>query len=101
MEKGWQTAQKTNQNEGMRRLKLSVCGKGGSGKSTVVSLLSAAAQAKGLRTLVVDSDESNSGLFRMLGFENPGRQNNPCHGSYPEKTHYLTNGDHDENFGRL
>ena len=52
-------------------MKVSVCGKGGSGKSTVVSLLSSAAQAKGLKTLVVDSDESNSGLFRMLGFENP------------------------------
>ena len=52
-------------------MKVSVCGKGGSGKSTVVSLLSSAAQAKGLKTLVIDSDESNSGLFRMLGFEDP------------------------------
>jgi CO dehydrogenase maturation factor len=52
-------------------MKLSVCGKGGSGKSTVVSLLANAAQAKGLSTLVVDSDESNSGLFRMLGFSEP------------------------------
>jgi CO dehydrogenase maturation factor len=52
-------------------MKLSVCGKGGSGKSTLVSLLSAAAQAKGLKTLVIDSDESNAGLFRMLGFRKP------------------------------
>jgi CO dehydrogenase maturation factor len=52
-------------------MKLSVCGKGGSGKSTVVCLLSSAALAKGLKTLVVDSDESNSGLFRMLGFTEP------------------------------
>ena len=52
-------------------MKISVCGKGGSGKSTVVSLLANAAQARGFRTLVVDSDESNSGLFRMLGFANP------------------------------
>jgi CO dehydrogenase nickel-insertion accessory protein CooC1 len=52
-------------------MKLSVCGKGGSGKSTLVSLLSAAVQAKGLKTLVIDSDESNSGLFRMLGFRKP------------------------------
>lgn len=28
-------------------------------------------------------------------------KNNPCHGSYPKKTHDLNNGDHDENFGRL
>jgi CO dehydrogenase maturation factor len=33
--------------------------------------LAIAAQARGLKTLVVDSDESNSGLFRMIGFENP------------------------------
>lgn len=52
-------------------MKLSVCGKGGSGKSTVVSLLSSAAVAKGLKTLVIDSDESNAGLFQMLGFEDP------------------------------
>jgi CO dehydrogenase maturation factor len=52
-------------------LKISVCGKGGSGKSTVVSLLAMAAQGRNLTALVVDSDESNSGLFRMLGFEKP------------------------------
>jgi len=52
-------------------IKISVCGKGGSGKSTLVSLLANAAQARGLTTLVVDSDESNSGLFRMLGFDKP------------------------------
>jgi CO dehydrogenase maturation factor len=52
-------------------MKISVCGKGGSGKSTVVSLLANAAIAKGLKILVVDSDESNSGLFRMLGFTEP------------------------------
>ena len=52
-------------------IKISVCGKGGSGKSTLVSLLAKAAQARGLRTLVVDSDESNSGLYRMLGFDKP------------------------------
>ena len=50
-------------------MKISVCGKGGSGKSTVVSLLAYAAHTRGLTTLVVDSDESNSGLFRMLGFQ--------------------------------
>jgi CO dehydrogenase maturation factor len=53
------------------RMKISVCGKGGSGKSTVVALLANEARAKGYRVLVVDSDESNSGLFRMLGFDHP------------------------------
>lgn len=52
-------------------MKISVCGKGGSGKSTVVTLLAGAAQERGLSVLVVDSDESNSGLFRMLGFQEP------------------------------
>jgi len=52
-------------------MKFSVCGKGGSGKSTVVALLASEARRKGLRVLVVDSDESNSGLFRLLGFPHP------------------------------
>jgi len=52
-------------------MKISVCGKGGSGKSTVATLLAYAAQLKGHSVLMVDSDESNSGLFRMLGFESP------------------------------
>ena len=52
-------------------MKISVCGKGGSGKSTIVALLANEARAKGYRVLVVDSDESNSGLFRMLGFDYP------------------------------
>lgn len=52
-------------------MKISVCGKGGSGKSTLVSLLANCAEATGQKVLVVDSDESNSGLFRMLGFSKP------------------------------
>jgi CO dehydrogenase maturation factor len=52
-------------------MKISVCGKGGSGKSTVVALLAKAAQQRELSVVVVDSDESNSSLFKMLGFEYP------------------------------
>jgi CO dehydrogenase maturation factor len=52
-------------------MKVSVCGKGGSGKSTVVTLLANLTRQRGVKVLVVDSDESNSGLFRMLGFEKP------------------------------
>jgi len=51
--------------------KIAVCGKGGSGKSVVVRLLAGGLQARGQRVLVVDSDESNTGLHRMLGFERP------------------------------
>ena len=54
-------------------MKISVCGKGGSGKSTMVALLANVAQKKGYRVLVVDADESNSGLFRMFGFTSPPR----------------------------
>ena len=50
-------------------MKVSVCGKGGSGKSTIVTLLADEVRARGYRVLVVDSDESNWGLFRMLGFD--------------------------------
>ncbi len=52
-------------------MKISICGKGGSGKSTVVALLANEAQVRGYHVLVVDSDESNSGLFHMLGFDHP------------------------------
>lgn len=52
-------------------MKISVCGKGGSGKSTVVALLANEARKRGYRVLVVDADESNAGLFRLLGFESP------------------------------
>jgi len=52
-------------------MKISVCGKGGSGKSVLTSLLANQALSRALGVLVVDSDESNSGLFKMLGFESP------------------------------
>ena len=49
--------------------KISVCGKGGSGKSVIVTLLANGMQKRGYRVLVVDSDESNPGLYRMLGLK--------------------------------
>jgi CO dehydrogenase maturation factor len=48
--------------------KIAVCGKGGSGKSVMVRLLANGLKRRGWRVLVVDSDESNTGLYRMLGF---------------------------------
>lgn len=50
-------------------MKVSVCGKGGSGKSAIATLLAKAMRERGYVVLVVDSDESNSSLYRMLGFE--------------------------------
>lgn len=49
--------------------KIAVCGKGGSGKSVIVRLLADGLRNRGRRVLVVDSDESNTGLDRMLGFD--------------------------------
>ena len=48
-------------------MKLAVCGKGGSGKSTITALLARSFSSKGYKVLVIDSDESNSGLYRKLG----------------------------------
>ncbi len=52
-------------------MKISVCGKGGSGKSTLTGLIAREAETIGIKVLVVDSDESNSGLYRTLGFKKP------------------------------
>ena len=47
--------------------KVAICGKGGSGKTTVVALLTLALKEAGRRVIVIDADESNPGLGRMLG----------------------------------
>jgi CO dehydrogenase maturation factor len=52
-------------------MKILVCGKGGSGKSTIASLLAKDLKTKGYRVLVVDADESNYGLSVQLGLEDP------------------------------
>ncbi|MCG7849776.1 MAG: AAA family ATPase [ANME-2 cluster archaeon] len=52
-------------------MKILICGKGGSGKSTVSSLLAKSMASRGLNVLVVDTDESNYGLHRQLGMELP------------------------------
>ena len=52
-------------------MKIIICGKGGCGKSTTAALLAKAYQKEGRNVLVVDSDESNYGLYRQLGLELP------------------------------
>ncbi len=52
-------------------MKVLVCGKGGSGKSTLTALLARNLHAKGYRVLVVDADESNFGLSAQLGLPAP------------------------------
>ena len=52
-------------------MKIIMCGKGGCGKSTVATLLAREYQKEGKNVLVIDSDESNYGLHRQLGFDLP------------------------------
>lgn len=52
-------------------IKLIICGKGGSGKSTITALLAKASVKTGNSVLVIDTDESNYGLHRQLGLELP------------------------------
>ena len=52
-------------------MKISICGKGGSGKSSVTVLLAHGIRARGYSVVIVDADESNSGLYRLLGLTEP------------------------------
>jgi CO dehydrogenase maturation factor len=52
-------------------MKVLICGKGGSGKSTVTVLIAKAMQVEGYRVIVVDADESNYGLSAQLGIAEP------------------------------
>jgi CO dehydrogenase maturation factor len=54
-----------------RSQKMAVCGKGGTGKSTLTALLADALRREGYTVLVIDSDESNPGLPRLLGVDPP------------------------------
>ncbi len=49
--------------------KIAVCGKGGVGKSTMVTLMAKALVSLNYSVLVLDTDESNPGLYRSLGFD--------------------------------
>jgi CO dehydrogenase maturation factor len=52
-------------------MKVMISGKGGCGKSTITTLLARALTRKGKKVLVVDADESNLCLHRLLGAEQP------------------------------
>ena len=54
-----------------RSQKMAVCGKGGTGKSTLTALLAEVLRREGYTLLVIDSDESNLGLPRLLGLDTP------------------------------
>lgn len=52
-------------------MKVIISGKGGSGKSTISTLISKALASQGFSVLLVDADESNFGLQRLLGVSAP------------------------------
>jgi CO dehydrogenase maturation factor len=52
-------------------MKISICGKGGSGKSTVSVLIARGLKKMGYNVLLVDADESNFGLHRLMGLPLP------------------------------
>lgn len=52
-------------------MRVMICGKGGSGKSTITALLAKALKNCGKTVLVVDTDESNLCLHRLLGARLP------------------------------
>lgn len=49
-------------------MRIIVCGKGGCGKSTFVTLMALVLRNKGYKVHVLDGDASNIGLYQMLGF---------------------------------
>jgi len=52
-------------------MKIIICGKGGSGKSTISTLTAKALRKRGFNVLLIDADESNIGLHRMIGVSEP------------------------------
>lgn len=52
-------------------MKVLICGKGGCGKSTLAVLIAREFKHKGYNVILVDADESNRGLARLLGAAEP------------------------------
>jgi len=52
-------------------MKILICGKGGSGKSTISALLAKEIAGRGKKVLVIDTDESNFGIHSHLGMDKP------------------------------
>ncbi|ACV24233.1 ATP-binding protein [Methanocaldococcus fervens] len=52
-------------------MKISICGKGGCGKSSITALMAKEFAKKGYNVLVIDGDESNMSLNKLLGMDLP------------------------------
>lgn len=53
--------------------KIAVCGKGGCGKSTFAAMLARSLEKLGYEVLILDTDESNAGLYKKLGMPGTGK----------------------------
>ena len=52
-------------------MKILICGKGGCGKSTITALIAKKLNTMGYKVLLIDADESNFGLHRLIGLPQP------------------------------
>ena len=69
--RAWIRENRQSSNPDLLIQKIAVCGSGGSGKSTLTALLSGALEHIGYRTLILDTDSSNGGLYKKLGMDAP------------------------------
>lgn len=83
-------------------MKIIICGKGGSGKSTVSALLSKTLANRSYRVLLIDADESNLGLHRLVGIDPPQVMMDRLGGKkgFKEKTQGAFPGGKTDLFGR-
>ena len=71
-------------------MKVMISGKGGSGKSTLSALLARALHQRGFNVLLVDADESNLGVQRLVGINSPESLMNRLGGkkAFKQSTYY-------------
>ncbi|HEX9654315.1 MAG TPA: adenylyl-sulfate kinase [bacterium] len=58
-----------NMSKALSGLRIVIVGKGGSGKSSILALMHLVLKERGYEIHILDGDASNSGLYRLLGFQ--------------------------------
>ena len=71
--------------------KIAICGKGGSGKSTLTALVSGALEEMGYATFIMDTDSSNEGLWKKLGMPEAPKPLNTLDEKNPENAWFEAN----------